>query len=73
MEKKVAIKTPFIKLDALLKFADVAQSGGEAKLLIQDGLVSVNGAVCTMRGKKCVVGDTVEMDGVIISVVGHRA
>jgi len=68
MEKKVKISTPFIRLDALLKFADITQSGGEAKLLIQDGLVSVNGAVCTMRGKKCLPGDRVEADGVTIVV-----
>jgi len=64
MEKTVQISTPFIKLDALLKFADVVSSGGEAKILIQDEQILVNGEICTMRGKKCVSGDRVE-------VVGH--
>jgi len=68
MEKEIQIKTPFIKLDALLKFADVVSSGGEAKLLIQDGLVFHNGEACTMRGKKCVSGDVIVVQGVTISV-----
>jgi len=70
MKKEITINTPFIKLDALLKFADIVSSGGEAKLLIQDELVSVNGTVCTMRGKKCVPGDTIEVDGVTVIVRG---
>jgi len=63
MEKTVEISTPFIKLDALLKFADAVSSGGEAKLLIQDEQVLVNGEICTMRGKKCVPGDQIEVIG----------
>ena len=70
MKKEITINTPFIKLDALLKFADLVSSGGEAKLLIQDGLVSVNGVVCTMRGKKCIPGDIVEADGATVIVRG---
>ena len=69
-EKILMIQTPFIRLDALLKFAGVAQTGGEAKLLIQDGLVSLNGEVCHMRGKKCVVGDQVTISDVKISIAG---
>ena len=72
MEKEITISTPFIKLDALLKFADIVGSGGEGKLLILDELVSVNGTVCTMRGKKCVPGDRVETQGVTIFVRGAR-
>ena len=72
MEKTVSIQTPFIKLDALLKYADIAQSGGEAKILIQEGLVFVNGEVCEMRGKKCVPGDRIIAEGVTISVVGAQ-
>ncbi len=53
------IQTEFIRLDALLKLANVVQSGGQAKWIIQDGNVSVNGEVCTQRGKKIRVGDTV--------------
>jgi len=70
MKKEITINTPFIKLDALLKFADVVSSGGEAKLLIQDALVSVNGTVCTMRGKKCVPGDMIEIDDITVIVRG---
>lgn len=65
---QITIKTEFIKLDALLKFANVTCSGGEAKMLIQDGLVQVNGEVCTMRGKKIRAGDTVSLQGEIIEV-----
>lgn len=57
--KQVKIKTPFIKLDQFLKFADLVQGGGEAKILIQDGQVQVNGEVCTQRGKKLYSGDRV--------------
>ena len=58
----IAIQTEYIKLDALLKYAAVVGSGGEAKTVIADGLVSVNGEVCTMRGKKIRPGDTVRFD-----------
>ena len=69
-EKTVFIKTPFIKLDALLKFSDITQSGGEAKLMIQEGQVSLNGEVVHMRGKKCVPGDRVTVSGVTIFISG---
>ena len=59
--KTVKIETPFIKLDSLLKLADLVSSGGEAKMVIQDGLVKVNGEVCTMRGKKLYPGDKAEI------------
>lgn len=65
---KVKITTEFIKLDALLKFASLVGSGGEAKALIQDGQVFVNGEVCTMRGKKIHPGDTVSLDGQEVTV-----
>ncbi|MBS6217638.1 MAG: RNA-binding S4 domain-containing protein [Clostridiales bacterium] len=60
-EKEVAITTEFIKLEAFLKFAGAVSTGGEAKNLIQDSLVRVNGEVCTMRGRKLRPGDTVEL------------
>ncbi|MDE7364760.1 MAG: RNA-binding S4 domain-containing protein [Ruminococcus sp.] len=60
---EIKINTEFIKLDALLKFASLVGSGGEAKVLIQDGKVLVNGEVCTMRGKKIRSGDTVAIIG----------
>ena len=61
--EKIKIETEFIKLDALLKFAVLVGSGGEAKTVIADGMVSVNGEVCTMRGKKLRPGDTITFNG----------
>ena len=66
--EKIRINTDFIKLDALLKFAGLCETGGEAKELIQGGAVRVNGEVCTMRGKKCRAGDTVELEGQTVQV-----
>ena len=66
--KTVQITTEFIKLDALLKFAGVCDTGGAAKEAVQAGDVSVNGEVCTMRGKKIRPGDTVELSGVKLTV-----
>lgn len=60
--EKISINTEFIKLDALLKFAAAVGTGGEAKTVIAEGLVKVNGEVCTMRGKKLRPGDLVEFD-----------
>ena len=59
----IEIHTEFIKLDSFLKFAGLVETGGEAKEIVQDGLVLVNGEICTMRGKKLRDGDTVELDG----------
>ena len=59
---KVKITTEFIKLDSLLKFAGLCDTGGFAKKLVQQGQVRVNGEVCTMRGKKIRPGDVVEVD-----------
>ncbi len=66
----VAIHTPYIKLQDLLKLANAVSSGGEAKVVIQDGQVSVNGALCTERGKKLRPGDTVDYGGRTIAVSG---
>ena len=60
---EIKIETEFIKLDALLKFANLVSSGGEAKIRIAEGEVLVNGEICTMRGKKLRSGDTVELVG----------
>ena len=68
-EEKIQITTEFIKLDQLLKFANLVGTGGEAKMAIQDGLVTVNGEVCTMRGKKIRSGDRVELGGEIALIV----
>ena len=59
----VAISTEFIKLQDAMKFANIVYSGGEAKTLIQEEQVKVNGEVCTMRGKKLYPGDKFEFDG----------
>ena len=64
----IAINTEFIKLDALLKFASLVGTGGEAKIAIAEGMVKVNGEVCTMRGKKVRPGDTVEFDRYTLQV-----
>lgn len=63
MTKTVKIHTEYIKLDDLLKFAGVLGSGGQAKAVIVDGLVKVDGEVCTMRGKKLRPGDVVSFAG----------
>ena len=68
-EQTISITTEFIKLDALLKFASVVMTGGEAKNLIQEGEVTVNGEVCTMRGKKLRPGDVAEVGGQIRLIV----
>ena len=68
--KTIAIKTEFIKLDALLKFSGLCETGGEAKNAVQDGLVKYNGEVCALRGKKVRPGDRVEFDGAVIEVTG---
>ena len=60
-EEKIKIATEFIKLESLLKFAGIMETGGEAKVVIQEGEVKVNGEVCTMRGKKLRPGDRVEL------------
>lgn len=65
----VKINTEFIKLSQFLKFANVISSGGEGKNFIIEGLVKVNGEVCTMRGKKLHEGDTVEFEGESFKVV----
>ena len=65
---EIKIETEFIKLDALLKFANLVSSGGEAKIRIAEGEVLVNVEICTMRGKKLRSGDTVELDGAKVCV-----
>ena len=69
----VVIGTEFIKLEAALKFANAVESGGMAKAVIQDGLVSVNGEVCTMRGKKLYPGDKIAFDGNVYLISIHEA
>ena len=61
--QELAITTEFIKLQDAMKFANIVMSGGEAKNLILDEQVQVNGEVCTMRGKKLREGDTFSFEG----------
>ena len=61
--KVIHIETEYIKLQDLLKFAAAVSTGGEAKILIQEGDVTVNSEVCTMRGKKIRPGDDVALRG----------
>ena len=67
----IEIGTPFIKLDALLKFAALVGTGGEAKAAVQEGLVTVNGEVCTQRGKKLYPGDEVSLGGETVKVAAR--
>ena len=66
--ENIKITTEFIKLQDLLKFANMVGTGGEAKIIIQEGEVKVNGEVCTMRGKKIRPGDLVELGGYQLTV-----
>lgn len=68
--RKITISGAFIKLDAMLKFANLVSSGGEAKLRIAGGEVLVNGEACTMRGKKLRPGDRVTLDGETVEIDG---
>ena len=62
------IDTDYIRLDAFLKMNDAVQSGGHAKIVIQEGEVRVNGEVCTQRGKKLRAGDKAEFENVVYNV-----
>ena len=66
--EKIAITTEYIKLDAFLKFASAVGTGGEAKMVIADGLVGVNGETCTQRGKKLYPGDKVDFQGTVLEI-----
>ena len=66
--KTITITTEFIKLQDLLKFASLVSTGGEAKIVILDEEVRVNGEICTQRGKKIRPGDKVEFRGEVLTV-----
>lgn len=70
--EKVYIKTEFIKLDQLLKFSNMAETGGHAKEIIQEGLVSVNDEICTQRGKKIRHGDKITVENYILEVIQEQ-
>lgn len=65
---EISISEEYITLQNLLKFANLVSSGGEAKIVIQQEEVRVNGEICTMRGKKIRKGNKVSFQGVTISV-----
>ena len=69
IRETIEISTEFIKLDSFLKFAGMLETGGQAKEVVQAGLVSVNGEVCTMRGKKMRPGDTAQIGELLIEVL----
>ncbi len=62
MTEKIKINTPFIKLDQFLKFSGIVEMGADAKILVQEGYVKVNGETELRRGKKLVSGDKVFVD-----------
>ncbi len=66
--EKIKIDSEFIRLQDLLKMGGTVDTGGQAKLAIQNGEVKVNGEVCTMRGKKMRIGDSAEFNGVTLTV-----
>ncbi len=61
-KEQIKITTEFIKLDSFLKFANLVESGGNAKGVIAEGRIKVNGEVCLMRGKKLYRGDKVQIE-----------
>lgn len=67
--RKLKIRDEFIKLGQAMKLADMVDSGVEAKMVIQDGQVSVNGEVEYQRGKKLRNGDLIEYDGSQVQIV----
>ncbi len=72
-ERPLPIRTPFIKLDAALKFSGIAETGGHAKLLVEEGRVRVNGEPCLARGKKLFPGDTFEYKNQRLTVTDENA
>ncbi len=64
----VLINTPFITLDKALKYSDIVSSGGQAKILISEGQISVNNEVCLMRGKKLRDGDTFSYNNQVFKI-----
>lgn len=65
---EIEITTEYIKLQDLFKFANLVGTGGEAKILIQEGAAMVNGEVCTQRGKKIRPGDEVQIADIVLTV-----
>lgn len=72
MQKEVPIKSEHIKLDSLLKYAGLCITGGEAKSLIEEGFVFVNGESCTQRGKKIRPGDQVVLNDATLVITKQK-
>lgn len=72
MEEKIILKEDFIKLGQALKAAGFVESGVDAKYVITDGLVKVNGVIEIQRGKKLYSGDVVEFDGNFIKIEANN-
>lgn len=72
ISEKIPIDTDYIKLDSFLKLANLVMSGGEAKIVIQEGQISVNGAVETRRGRKLYPGDTITLTGSAVFVIERQ-
>ena len=68
--EEIKLRDEFIKLGQAIKAANLVESGAEAKEVIQEGYVKVNGEVCTQCGKKLVAGDIVSFEGNEIKIVG---
>ncbi len=69
--EKIVINEEFIRLDNMMKFAGMCDTGGRAKYLIQNGEVKLNGEVCTMRGKKLRDKDVVEYNGQKVEIIAE--
>ena len=67
--KQVKIRTETISLNDAMKFSNAVNSGGQAKMIILDGLVKVNGEVCTVRGRKLRAGDSFQFENTIYEIV----
>jgi len=67
--KEILIETEFIRIDQLLKYANIVGTGGEAKIIIKEGMVRVNGEIVLQRGKKIRHGDVVEFDDMKFKVL----
>lgn len=69
---KVKITTEYIKLDSLLKFAGLVETGADGKLIVKEGRINVNGEVCTMRGKKITLADKVQIPEIDTEIVVEK-
>ena len=70
-QEEIKISTDFIQLQSLLKFKGISETGGQAKEFIQDGIIRVNGEVCTARGKKIRPGDVVTAFGTDYRIINE--